>query len=43
MGPENTQRNLLDLNAVYLFLLPLAIATTELQDPPIYSHAKFKI
>lgn len=33
MGPENTQRNLLDLNAGYSFLLPLAIATTDLQDP----------
>lgn len=33
MGPENTQRNLLDLNAGYSFLLPLAMATTELQDP----------
>lgn len=33
MGPENTQRNLLDLNAGYSFLSPLAMATTELQDP----------
>lgn len=33
MGSENTQRNLLDLSAGYSFLLPLAKATTEVQDP----------
>lgn len=33
MGSENTQRNLLDLSARYSFLLPLAKATTEVQDP----------